>query len=215
MTPTRELIDAQFLVDTVPATLPTLPGTWRSLETMGVDVSAGNYEFFDPGTHIQQSYHDYWGWWKTDVLGFYAYTELRDVEMHERQGLGRPWLALLPEAWQELIFRELIFLVQEWNALIAAESRFTFQGGMPNWMLRWLSLTNRSWRQGTLELEEEVLRYVSEVDEQLLARFVTRYQLSGLTWRRIMPERAVYHRKYAERPEFYTFERPELLGEEL
>lgn len=200
----------QFEVDTYPTKLPVPSRTWVDEKIMGIDVTAGSYEFLDDGSHIWQSFFDHWGWWKTTVLGWYPYTELRDYHLHEQQGIGRPWLSKLPDKWQELIFRELVLLVTTWNDLVKIEHRFTYtvDEDVPNWMQRWLSLTNRSWRLGFAEFEREIYESASEGISALeIAKLVQRYQASAVTWRPIMPETAEYHRRYGDRGEFWSFER--------
>ena len=196
--------------DVAPASLPVMPQTWRSLKAMGVDIDEGKLEFLDEGTHIWYSYFLHWGWWKTKVLGFYPYTELRDYEAHERQGIGRPWINLLSEMWQGLIFRELVLLTAAWNDLVVPESQFTFgqKEAFPVWMDRWLSLTNESWRRGATEFEREISDALQHPSDDLRsARLVQQYRASSMTWRPMMPEIALYHRKYGERPEYFSFER--------
>lgn len=196
--------------DTEPNTLPTAPYTWRTLAAMGVDVNEGNLSFVDDGTHIHQSYLDHWGWWKIRVLGWYPYTDLRDIEAHERQGIGRPWLRLLPEIWQEVIFRELILLIGAWNEIVRGpyeQIRFDEKDETYEWLSRWLSLTNESWRRGADVLERELYESGPEVTSGQVASLQARYRASALTWRPMMPERAEFHRRYGDRSEYWGFQR--------
>jgi hypothetical protein len=198
----------QFKEDVSPVTLSVKPRTWRSLKSMGVNLDDGCYEFIDEGTHIWSSFFHRWGWWKTVVLGFYPYTDLRDYEAHERQGIGRPWLAQLPERWQELIFRELILLILEWNSLVAPEYWVSFEEGeeLPGWVQRWLSLTNQSWRRGISEFESALFSSVAADNaEEDILHLVQQYRLSASTWRLMMPEEAIYRRKYGSRNEYWEF----------
>lgn len=215
MSPAERATYDGYLRDVMPSTLPTAPRTWRSLKSMGVDLDRGDIQFVDDGTHIQRSYLQYWGWWKVVVLGWYPYTELRDIEAHERQGLGRPWLRLLPELWQEVIFRELILLVDEWNDVVGGDdARVEFvlpeeQSnliGTPEWLERWLSLTNESWRRGAVALERELYE-VADPTAAEVASLLARYRASSLTWRPMMPDRAKYHQKYGKRGAYWSFER--------
>ena len=194
--------------DLSPNTLPVLPRTWRSLAGMGINLDSGEYRFLSEGTHIWSSFFLHWGWWKTTAVGFYPYTDLRDYEAHERQGIGRPWLGLLPQRWQELIFRELILLVGDWNSIVSPSCHFHFREGeeLPRWMERWLSLTNESWRRGASEFETELYHCMdSDEKESLAAKIAQQYRASGTTWRPMMPEEAAYHRPYGKRKGFWTF----------
>lgn len=202
-------IAERFKDDVSPVTLPVKPRTWRSLKSMGVNLDEGSYAFIDEGTHIWSSFFLHWGWWKTVVLGFYPYTDLRDYEAHERQGIGRPWLAMLPERWQELIFRELILLITGWNSLVTHEHWISFEEGeeLPGWVQRWLSLTNQSWRRGATEFESALFGAAYDSSEEDVLELVQQYCLSSLTWRPMMPECALYHRKYGSRNEYWEFSR--------
>lgn len=200
----------KFNQDVTPAILPVLPGTWLSESGMGIDLDAGSLEFVDDGSHVWESFFRHWGWWKTIALGWYSYTDLRDFHSHNKQGIGRPWLRSLPEYWQELIFRELVLMVKEWNSLVDVEYSINFERDeeYPRWLERWLSLTNQSWRQGVHELDEELHRCASEnLDESSVAKMTKMYTASAYTWRPMMPERAVHHQKYGDRGEHWTFER--------
>lgn len=197
----------RFKEEVSPIVLPVRKNTWRSLKMMGVDLDQGQYVFLDEGTHIWQSFFQHYGWWKTNALGFYPYTDLRDYEAHERQGLGRPWLRLMPQRWQELIFRELILLINGWNHSVSAQYEFQFgpDEELPSWVKRWLSLTNESWRKGAAEFEEELYRSLGGGHESDVSALVQRYQASALTWRPMMPDSVQYHRRYGKRDDFYTF----------
>lgn len=209
MTPAERAARDRFEQDTAPVILPVLPGTWLSAKKMGLNIDVGRYEFIDEGTHIWESFFRHWGWWKTVVLGWYPYTDLRDSYLHDKQGIGRPWLRVLSEEWQTLIFREFVLLIQEWNSLVRPEHR---QGFLPEeefhpWMERWLSLTNTSWKQGLAELERAVYEDAKpEVTPADVARLLSRYQHSASTWRPMMPEKAIFHQKYADRSAYWTFE---------
>lgn len=209
ITPAEKAQIEKFHQDVTPVTLPVESRTWLEPKKMGLDLDAGNFEFIDEGSHIWESYFRHWGWWKTIVLGWYPYTDLRDYYSHKRQGIGRPWLRELPEDWQSLIFRELILLITQWNSLVDEPFRIVFGKDeiYPKWVMRWLSITNASWRQGARDLELELYEKSSEIDNLSVAKMVQQYQKSGLTWRPVMPEIAVHHQRYANRDEYWTFER--------
>lgn len=209
-TPAEKAQLEKFNQDVTPAILPVLPGTWLDEKKIGIDLDAGSFEFVDNGTHVWESFFRYWGWWKTIILGWYPYTDLRDFYSHDRQGIGRPWIRILPEAWQSLIFRELILLASDWNSLVDEEYKIRFERDeeLPVWVQRWLSLTNQSWRQGSHDLDRELHSSSSiDIDQAVVAKLVQKYNYSATTWRPMMPERAVYHQKYGDRPEYWTFER--------
>lgn len=196
--------------DVAPAVLPVLPGTWLEPKKMGIDEDAGNFEFIEDGTHVWESFFLHYGWFKTICLGWYPFTDLRDYHSHDRQGIGRPWIRALPDAWRDLVFRELVLLVRSWNSVVDEQYKVNFSRNEehPAWLQRWLSLTNQSWRRGAQDLDEELQECASgDVDENTVAGIVKQYNLSGSTWRPMMPERAVYHQKYSDRPEYWSFER--------
>lgn len=209
-TPAEKAQQEKFNQDTTPAILPVQQGTWLDAKKMGIDLDAGSFEFVEDGTHVWESFYRHWGWWKTIILGWYSYTDLRDFYSHDRQGIGRPWLRILPEEWQSLIFRELILMIKDWNTLVDEEHQIKFSRDeeFPAWVERWLSLTNQSWRQGAQDLDRELHVSASEdLEESSVAKVVHRYNSSAATWRPMMPERAVWHQKYGDRPEYWTFER--------
>jgi len=200
---------AQLEVDIRPNVLRVPVRTWLSLRGMKVDVTLGNIEYIDEGTHIWHEFYNHWGWWKLTILGWYPYTELRDYQIHETQGIGRPWLRLLPEIWQELIFRELVLLIKHWNAMVDEPYAIRFRSDekLPQWVERWLSLTNHSWRLGYADLEREIYECsATSWTPEAVAGMVQRYQASAVTWRGMMPERMEYHRRYGTRDEYWTIE---------
>lgn len=204
------LLRERFLDDVQPVRLVVPNSTWTDLKKMGVDPAQCHFEFIDDGTHIPNAFFGLWGWWKTTILGFYPYTELRDYEAHARQGIGRPWLSMLEEKHQELIFRELYLLLQEWNRIV--DDAFIYTPSMnkdllPDWMKRWLSLTNESYTKGILEAERSAFESCHTENRSHIFDFVTRYKYSERTWRPMMPERAVFHQKYGSRLAFWTFTR--------
>lgn len=210
LTQTELARQEKYNQDVAPAILPVLQGTWLDPKKMGIDEDAGTFEFIEDGTHVWESFFRHWGWWKTIGTGWYSYTDLRDFYSHDRQGIGRPWLRALPDPWQSLIFRELILLVRDWNKLVEDEYKVMFdrEEKFQPWVERWLSLTNQSYRRGALDLDEEIHRCGLEtVNENDVSRLVKQYLASESTWRPMMPERAVYHQKYGERGEHWTFER--------
>jgi len=185
---------------------------------MGIDVSAGDYRFIDDGTDVSSIFRSDLGWWRMDAMGWFPYTDLRDVHAHERTGLGRPWLYKLPTKWQDLIFRELILLVVATNQLMDAEPLAWFEMGpvqddipMPEWMKYWLTLTNESWRLGLQLLTQDVLgarEWYGDLEaDATVEQVTTLWNRSETTWRPMMPARAEYHRKYSGRDAYWSFER--------
>ena len=213
--PVEVIEEAHRRIAVWPGTLPVLPGTWLSLKGMRIEVPRGQRVFIDEGRDTWNEFHDHWGWWKTQVCGWRPYTHERDFYRHDRTGQGRPWLRSLDMRWQELIFRELVLLIEAWNQMVDDEHRYRFgtDEREPTWMQRWLALTNEAFVDGIDEIRQEATEFAHsglldylDASETLVAR----YRFSEKTWRPMMPMRAVYHRRYAERGEYWTFERTEV-----
>jgi len=177
---------------------------------MGVDVSAGNFEFILDGVDVSQLFERDLGWWRLRAMGWGLYTDLRDLHAHERTGLGRPWLYKLPVRWQDLIFRELLLLVDEVGK-ISQRNWFFMPAELPVWMKYWLTLTNDAWRQGVAELTQEVIAdrgwFGDAEGEEIVEKLTAAYLRSEKTWRPMMPDRAEHHRGYGDRPAYWSFER--------
>lgn len=211
LTPAALGADWRRRVEVHPNLLPVQNRAWTTVQGMGIDTGAGNHQFVDDGTHVWEAFRQHWGWWKTQILGWYPYTDLRDYWRHNLTGEGRPWLRILPEDWQELVFRELVLLVELWNKLVVDDRKYLFAVGQdePEWMGIWLTLTNEVWRRGASDVERGLLEALRspEFSAATVEEFKRTYLRSSLTWRPMMPERAVFHRKHMERPEYWTFER--------
>lgn len=201
-----------------PTLLPVSKNTWLELASMGVDVSAGRYEFLDDGWDVSSIVRQDYGWWRMEAIGWFPYTELRDVHTHERTGMGRPWLNKLPTKWQDLIFRELILLVLTWNEVVDPSQRWHMGPvrvgqEVPEWMQYWLTLTNSAWRSGAFKYAEAALDsrgwHGAEEADEVFQRLLEQYLSSESTWRPMMPESAEYHRKYGQRPATWSFRRGE------
>ena len=175
---------------------------------MGVDQDQCRVVFINPDMYVQNEFTLYWGWWKVQILGFYAFTDLRDYHVSEQSGVGRPWLSLLDSKYQELIFRELVLLIRDWNRSTQKHHQVNYNTGepLPRWAYRWLSLTNESWTKGIAEAERDFYEAVSESAQLSATDFVERYKRSSGTWRPMMPKNAAFHRAYGSRDVYWSFD---------
>lgn len=196
-----------------PTMLPVLPDTWLTLKGMNVVTDEGRRAWLQDGTHVWRSFRLHWGWWKTQICGWYPYTSERDYYLHERSGEGRPWLNLLPERWQEIIFRELVLLIDAWNKVVAEEHQYRFEIAEPEpaWMSHWLALTNEAYRRGGEDFLRDIAEHAADAEEAVNSMYDLQAQYfdSLTTWRPMMPDYALHHRKYGARAEYWSFERNE------
>lgn len=210
-----QLIREQYERDVDPGRLPVQHATWMRLPRIGVDVDkARGLAFIDDGTDVSMQMRQLMGWWVFVVEGWPSYIEWRDVQISEMQGEGRPWIHRLPWLVRMQIFREFILLVNAWNRCSNEGGRVVPRDGvvLPEWLERWLSLTNESFERGLGILERAAWdaiadrydRYSAEAAIEILK---DQYAKSRGTWRAAMPERAVFHRAYGDRKEYWSFER--------